>query len=356
MANFVEDLNMESLLDDPVEEPIVETEEQEEEIPMIPDQEGESEPTTTEESTPTVTNDVVKEYLKSYGIEDPTKIKFENDEGGIDEVDFNSLSAEEQLNVLKELGDSGYTDYEKNLINWFRSNNIDLQGVVDYYSKKAVDDYIASQGTPEKTYSIDDYSDDELYMADMKARFPDFTDEEIESKLDAAKLNEDTFKKEIDNLRQYYMAEEDAQAQQAELQEQQQYEALRNSVLDAANKFTEISFDSTDPNSDALEMEDSDRQDFLTYLLEPETDGRSKFDKDLSDPAALIDIAWYRTHGRETLNGISQYWKKELATTRKELAKAKKELEKYTSNNKTNVVVEKPHVKKDINSVSDLWG
>lgn len=286
----LENTNYDSLLDDPIEEtpqePIVE----EEEIPLIPDAEdtNESQP---EESTEPTYNGVVAEYLKSYGIEDPSKIQFENEEGGIDEVDFNSLSAEEQLTMLKELGDPGYTDYEKNVINWMRSNNTDLQGIVDYYSKKAVDDYIASQGTPEKTYSIDDYTDDELYMADMKARFPDFTDEEIEAKLDSAKLNEETFKKEVDSLRNYYKAEEDAQAQEAEAQEQQQYEALRNSVLDAATNFREVLLDSDDPNGDALEIEDTDRQQMLSYLLDPGTDGRSEFDKDLSDPAALIELA-----------------------------------------------------------------
>ena len=138
--------------------------------------------------------------------------------------------------------------------------------------------------------------------------------------------------------------------------DQQQYEALRNSVLDAANNFREVLLDTNDPNGDALEIEDTDRQQMLSYLLEPGTDGRSEFDKDLSDPAALIELAWLRTHGRDTLNGISQYWKKELADTRKELAKTKKELEKYTKNNNNSVVVSttKPN-KKDVSTIGDIW-
>jgi hypothetical protein len=40
--------------------------------------------------------------------------------------------------MLKELGDPGYTDYEKSVINWMRSNNMDLQQVVDYYANQAV--------------------------------------------------------------------------------------------------------------------------------------------------------------------------------------------------------------------------
>lgn len=353
MAFEVDNTNLESLLDDPVNEPevIEEPEVEEDEVPMIPDQDE-----YTEEPENTSVNDsIVAEYLKSYGISDPSKIQFENEEGGVDEVDFNTLSKEEQLTMLKELGDPGYTDYERNVINWMRSNNTDLQGIVDYYANQAVQNYINSQAAPEKSYSIDEYSDEELYMADLKARFPDFTDEEIEDKLASAKLNEETFKKEVDSLRSYYKAEEDAQAQESEAQEQQQYEALRNSVLDAASNFREILLDSEDPNGDALEIEDADRQQMLSYLLEPGVDGRSQFDKDLSDPAALIELAWLRTNGRDTLTNISQYWKKELATTRKELAKAKKELEKYTKDNKSVVVSKVKSPKKDAKNVSDLW-
>lgn len=347
------DFNMESLLDDPVEETeVIEEPEVEDEVPMLPDQEETAE---TNNVDTEVNNSIVTEYLKSYGISDPSKIQFENEEGGVDEVDFNSLSQEEQLTMLKELGDPGYTDYEKNVINWMRSNNTDLEGIVNYYANQAVQNYINSQTAPEKTYSIDEYSDEELYMADLKARFPDFTDEEIEDKLASAKLNEETFKKEVDSLRSYYKAEEDAQAQESEAQEQQQYEALRNSVLNAASNFQEVLLDSEDPNGDALEIEDADRQQMLSYLLEPGVDGRSQFDKDLSDPAALIELAWLRTNGRDTLTNISQYWKRELATTRKELAKTKKELEKYTKDNKSVVVSKVKSPKKDAKNVSDLW-
>ena len=49
------------------------------------------------------------------------------------------------------------------------------------------------------------------------------------------------------------------------------------------------------------------KEQMLSYLLEPGVDGRSQFDKDLSDPAALIELAWLRTNGRDTLTNISQY-------------------------------------------------
>lgn len=362
----IENSYYESLLDDPVEEPKETVEEPIEDEPLLPDQDSDT-PTQETETEPTETepveqeDDLITSYLKSHGISDPTKIQFENDEGGIDEVDFKTLSKEEQLTMLQELSASQYTDYERQVIDYLRKNNTDLQGVIDYYQNKAIEEYLAQNpnAAPQKNYSIDDYSDDELYIADLALKFPDFTEDELNEKLDSAKANEELFKKEVDSLRQFYKAEEDRQAEQAKLDEQQQYIALQNTLLDAANKFNEVVLDADDPHSDSLEIEESDKQMMLDYLLAPDKDGQSRFDKDLSDPAALIELAWLRTHGRDTITGISQYWKKELADTRKQLAKANKELEKYRKNesdDKVTVNEPKPTVnRRQASSVSDLW-
>ena len=341
--------------DDAIEEPI---------LPNQPSDNAEEDPGEDQESSNNEFNskdDVLTSYLKLNGIDDPTKIQFENEDGSIDEVDFNSLSKEEQLTMLRELGNAGYSDYEKEVINYLRRNNTDLQGVINYFQNKAIEDYLAQNPdkAPQKSYTIDDYSDEELYIADLAAKFPGFTEEELNEKLNAAKTNEELFKKEVDSLREFYKGEEDRQAEEAKHSEQQQYEALQNTLLESIGKFNEIVLDTEDPKSDSLEIEDSDKQIMLDYLLTPDKDGQSQFDKDLSDPQALIELAWLRTHGRDTITGISQYWKKELADTRKELAKAKKELEKYRkndSNDKITINETKPKDKRrGATSVSDLW-
>lgn len=304
----------ESLLEDPkdtqeepIEEPVVEDE------PLLPEQpsdenanSSEQEPANNEDETE---DDLLTSYLKSYGISDPTKIQFENDEGGIDEVDFRSLPKEEQLTMLQELASSGYTDYEKEVINYLRVNNTDLQGVIDYFQKKAIEDYLAQNPNqaPQKEYKVDDYSDDELYIADLAARFTNLTEEELNEKLESAKTNEETFKKEVDSLREFYKAEEKRQEEETKASEQQQYEALQNTLLESIGRFNEIVLDTDDPHSDSLEVEDADKQMMLDYLLAPDKDGQSQLDKDLSDPQALIELAWLRTHGRDTITGISQY-------------------------------------------------
>ena len=363
----------ESLLDDPqdiqeepVEEVIVE------DAPILPDQPSDEEienqdkekQTTSEEleKQEEPEDDLITSYLKSKGIVDPKKIQFENEEGGIDEVDFNTLPKEEQLMMLQELATSDYTDYEKDVINYLRVNNTDLQGVIEYFQNKAIEEYLAQNPdqAPKQSFKIDDYSDDELYISDLAAKFPDFTKEELNAKLEVAKANEELFKKEIDSLREFYKKEEERQAEEAIQSEQQQYEDLQNTLLDSIGKFNEIILDTDDPHSDALEIEESDKQMMLDYLLTPDKDGQSKFDKDLSDPQALIELAWLRTHGRDTITGISQYWKAQLAETRKELAKKNKELEKYRkndSNDKVTVNETKPQNKRpQAKSVSELWG
>ena len=145
--------------------------------------------------------------------------------------------------------------------------------------------------TPAKNYSIDDYSDDELYVADLAAKFPEFTEEELNEKLESAKVHEDLFKKEVDALRTFYKGEEDRLAEETKQNEQQQYEALQNTLLNTLQNYNEIVLDATDPQSDSLEIEDSDKQVILDYLLTPDKDGQSQFDKDLSDPTALIELA-----------------------------------------------------------------
>jgi hypothetical protein len=46
----------------------------------------------------------------------------------------------------------------------------------------------------------------------------------------------------------------------------------------------------------------------------------------------LIELAWYRTHGRDVIDGISQYWKDILKSERKKIASLEKQLENTKSN------------------------
>ena len=279
-------------------------------------------------------DDTMSAFLKSRGIVDPSKIKFENENGEIEDIDFNSLSREEQLTMLQELTDPGLTSHEIEVVNYLRKNQVTFNEVVDYFANQKLEEYLNEhpEERHQKNYSVDDYNDDELYLADLKSKYPSFSDEELLSKLNIAKSDENLFKKEVDVLRESYKAQEDQMLKDAELAEQQQYEDLQNNLINAVSAFNEISLDTRDSESDSLVIEDGDKRQILGYLLDQDKDGKSQFVKDIENPATLIELAWYRTHGRDVIDGISQYWKDILKSERKKIASLEKQLEDKKSN------------------------
>ena len=306
--------------------------------------------------------DFLHNFLKEKGIEDPSKLQWEDENGEITDVDFDSLSDEDKLNVLNSLSDPGLSQHEIDVVNYLRQNGVTFNQVIEYFSKKAVDDYITQNpdSVPTKTYTIDDYTDEELYLADLKSKYPDFTDEELTSKLNSAKSNEELFKKEVNALRTEYKNEEDAQIEAQRQEKQQAYNDLVGNLQNILGNFNEVVLDSTDPESDVLEIEDSDKEQVLAYLLNQDTDGKSQLVKDLENPTTLIELAWLRTQGRALIDNSTRYWKDLLKQERKEKAKLEKELESYRTRESQSVVVPKPPKsnnsnEKDIPTFGSVW-
>lgn len=321
-----------------------------------------SETSENENNTSHSSRDFLHDFLKEKGIEDPSKLQWEDENGEITDVDFDSLSDEDKLNVLNSLSDPGLSQHEIDVVNYLRQNKVTFNQVIDYFTKKAVDDYIAQNpdSAPTKTYTIDDYTDDELYLADLKSKYPDFTDEELTSKLNSAKSNEELFKKEVNVLRIEYKKEEDAQVEAQKQKEEQTYNDLVNNLQNVLGNFNEVVLDSTDPESDVLEIEDSDKEQVLAYLLNQDTDGKSQLVKDLENPTTLIELAWLRTQGRALIDNSTRYWKDLLKQERKEKAKLEKELESYKTRESQSVVVPKPPKsnnsnEKDIPTFGSVW-
>lgn len=317
----------------------------------------ENEPEDKEDDENTETeDDVIIAFLKERGIADPKQIQFQNDDGEIENLSFDSLSREEQLTILKELTDPGLSDHEIEVVNYLRKNKVSFNEVIDYFADQRLQEYLNEhpEDVHAKNYSIDEYSDDELYIADLKSKYPSFTDEEILSKLNIAKSDENLFKKEVDVLRENYKAEEDRAKQEAEVAEQQEYESLRNSLMDAAKSFSEIVLDSSDPQSDSLVIEDQDRNKILEYLLNQNKDGKSQFVKDIENPETLIELAWYRINGKDTLTGVTQYWKNILKEERKQRASLEKQLEKY-KNKEEKTVFKNKETTNSPSSNLDFW-
>ena len=243
--------------------------------------------------------------------------------------------------MLRELTDPGLSEHEIQVVNYLRQNNASFDDVVNYFAEQRLQQYFAENPDQvrQKVYSIDEYTNDELYLADLKNKYPDFTDEELLAELDSAKLNEELFNKKSDMIRQQYKEQEDRMQQEAEMAEQQRYEALQQNIVNAVLNFKEISID-PDPESEdwrGLEIEDGDRQNILSYLLDQDQEGKSRLVRDIEDPNELIKLSWYKLYGDETFKHITGYWKGLLKEARQENAKLSKQIEKYRK--ETNTVV-----------------
>lgn len=296
---------------------------------------------------------VIDRFLRDRGIADPTKLKFENEYGHLEDVNFYNLPEDEQLSILNEFAnETGLTEEESSVINYMRQYNVGFQQILDNYANQKIQAY-ASQNPVAREYQIDEYDDDELFVADLKMKYPNFTDDELLDKLDAAKLNEDLYHKEVTELRNYYKQIEDSQLAEREQIRQSEMHAFENNVAEVLSRFNAIPLDPSDVNCDALAIEDADKDRIASYLFDIDANGQSQLVKDLSDPAALVELAFFRTQ-RNLLTDMANYWKNVLKDERKQNAKLKKELESYKSKESTVVIKENPKQSKK-NTIASLW-
>lgn len=277
--------------------------------------------------------DFLLSFLNGYGLKDG-KVTYENDDGSTEEVNFNDLSSKEKLNILKELTATNLSQEEIKVINYLRANNATIQDVINYYSNKAIEDYINQNGPVEKHYEIDEYSDDEVYVADLRSKFEDMTDDEIKADLELAKENEDLFKKKVETIRKRYKEQEEEYSNQQKQEQEARYNDFKQSLSDQLHNFNEISMDYKDSKSDSLEIDDQEKENIYNYILNLDENGTSQFFKDLNDPQKLIELAWFSLYGKEAISDISNYWKGQLKNSRRNETKPQTTIVKQDTKDK----------------------
>ena len=270
-----------------------------------------------EDITPEPT--LVERLLQDKGITDTSKIKFANEDNSIEERDWNSLSADEQYNILSEqpsipqqnISDQ-LSDEELSLLNYMRQNNLTPSEYINLSIQQGVQNYINNQPGP--SYQVDDMTDEDLYMADLKLRTPDITDEELLSALDTAKSNEQLFAKQVAGLRQEYKELEDSNREEEQAISQEQ-------AQEQYNQFAETIYDSIDSLNTLgdidIELDDNDKADLAEYILGYDQAGVNHLRKALSDPRNLTAAAWFLLKGQETIDGLIQYFTREISEVRK---------------------------------------
>lgn len=228
--------------------------------------------------------DLTTEVLRLKGITDPGKIKFEDETGAIVERAWDSLSREEQINILidQEVEQQDFDDSELQLINTIRESGM------------TPDEYIQSllpETEPTKRYKVDDLSDDEVYALDLLHKVgSDISDEEINQALELAKQNEGLFKKTVEGLRKEYIRlQEDEEAQIAN-EKAAREEAAYNRFADSIKgQIKELDSFAGQP----LQLSDDDIEDLFSFMLDIDDQGLSAFGRAMNDPALFTKAAFW---------------------------------------------------------------
>lgn len=261
-------------------------------------------------------DEFITELLKDRGIEDKSRIKFEDEAGNVNEVDWNTLSNQEKLNVLNTSSYQDQDDLDDNevdLINSIRSTGMTPKQWLQKMQNDTLSRYMQNNTTPQ--YSVDQYSDDELFIADFISRTGDVSQEEAQEALEKAKSNPGLFAKQIGAIRKEYKTIEQENQQQAELEQQQQaqeqYNRFAQQVADEINSFTELQgYD--------LNLERNDMQDLYDFITGRDAQGNNHFAKALTDPKILVETAWFALNGKQMIDDITQYFQREITKVRKE--------------------------------------
>lgn len=260
--------------------------------------------------------DYISSLLRDRGIEDKSRIKFEDGEGSVEEVNWDSLSNSDKLNILRsseEAPETGLNDSEIELINSIRTSGMDPEEFIQYLGQLGAQAY--AENAQEPTYDIDQYSDEELFLMDYISRMGEVNEDEATEALERAKANEALFQKEVNAIRNEYKQAENENLMQLQIEQeqaaQQEFQEFSDQIVDEINNLTEIQgFD--------LNMEDDDMQTLYDFITGQDAAGNNYLAKALSDPRILVKTAWLALNGDQMINDITNYFQKEITNVRKE--------------------------------------
>lgn len=289
-------MNMESNFDDTMFD-VDEFEETPAQEKQEPDPKPEKEEGSTPSSEGDQEDDLTTEVLKLRGISNPDKIKFEDESGAVTERSWDSLTKEEQINILADQREHQETNNdlaedEIELINSIRNSGMSVQDYMQTITPQI--------NQPQDTNQFDSMSDEDLYAFDIlnKVGNDNITDEELDAALEAAKANETLFKKTVEGLRQQYnrLQEEQKQniANQQQAAAQQRYQAFANVVNSQIDNFNSFA-------GQPIQLSNQDKDNLSEFMLALDEDGSSALGKALQDPKLLTKAAFWLLNEQELI-------------------------------------------------------
>ena len=109
-------------------------------------------------------------------------IKIQEEDGTEVEVPFNELNGQEQYDLLNSITDLGneLSEDELNFLNYIRQNKLSVNDYLKNYEEE-----FKNTSQIETEYNIDTYTDEELFVLDLREKY-NLTDDEIIAQLDLA--------------------------------------------------------------------------------------------------------------------------------------------------------------------------
>ena len=139
------------------------------------------------------------------------------------------------------------------------------------------------------------------------------SDDELKKELEKELQDETLFKKKTDVLRKEYKALED------QYKEAQQLESIKQRE-EEYNQFSERMVDVAvnTPDFYGIELEDDEKNEVLSFLLDQDENGTSQFYKTLADPNKLYEAAWFLRYGKESFDALKNAYESEIAKLKKQ--------------------------------------
>ena len=235
-------------------------------------------------------------------------IKIQEEDGTEVEVPFNELNGQEQYDLLNSITDLGneLSEDELNFLNYIRQNKLSVNDYLKNYEEE-----FKNTSQIETEYNIDTYTDEELFVLDLREKY-NLTDDEIIAQLDLEQQNPTVFQKKVAQMREEYRQLEEQYILSLEEQKQLDLEEERQAEISKVVNVAKMA-----DSFHGIELDSEDKEETLSYLFDLDTNGVSGFAKDINDPKKLYEAAWYLKYGKEAFELIQQAYEKEIAALKK---------------------------------------
>lgn len=250
--------------------------------------------TPTKETDDSFTN----KFLARIGIQDKNNIPFQDKSGAMYTRSWDSLTEDEQLDILSSANTDPETDLddeEINLINQIRQSGMNPSDFINSIQKQAQDQYINEN----RHYDIEDWSDDEIYAIDLMQKLGEqLTEEQIEAAIEREKQDPELYAKKIENIKQEFIEKQNAaeyKMQEAvKAQQEEAFNNLSNQIIDVIKNFNTVA-------GRDIELDYQDQNTLASYILARDEDGNTQYALDMRTPQAIVHNAFWALYGPQFL-------------------------------------------------------